>query len=376
MAEEDQRHEGYLVVADLAGYTAFLTGTELEHAQAIIEELISTIRGSLTPPLRFVKVEGDAVFCYAGAPAFAEGERLLELLEVCYFAFSNHLLDMSRSTTCRCAACAAIGSLDLKFVAHFGTFLVRHVDRTEDVAGPDVILVHRLLKNTITERTGCPAYVFFTGTCLKRLPDSFTSALPEHAESYESLGETTGAVHDLKPVVEQIREARREYIGHEDADFENSGEAPVPPAVLWQYFVDPEKRLRWQVSQTSIENEANDRGRLAAGATSHCAHGHGADVLRRYVDWRPFHYFTNTAHSITASLLRFPACTETTEFIPRESHGAVVHYRIRLHNRGWPSRLYFRLLTPLLRRQFHQFTENLGRLLEEDGVVAREPGGA
>lgn len=56
--------EGYLLLADISGYTAFLTGTELEHAQAIIHELTSLIRERLTPPMRFVKLEGDAVFCY------------------------------------------------------------------------------------------------------------------------------------------------------------------------------------------------------------------------------------------------------------------------------------------------------------------------
>ena len=31
--------EGYLLLADISGYTEFLTGTELEHAHAIIREL-------------------------------------------------------------------------------------------------------------------------------------------------------------------------------------------------------------------------------------------------------------------------------------------------------------------------------------------------
>jgi hypothetical protein len=375
MPGEDARREGYLVVADLAGYTAFLAGTELEHAQAIVEELLATLRRSLVPPLRFVKVEGDAVFCYAETRTFAEGERLAELLEVCYFDFSNHLLDMARSTTCRCAACASIGSLDLKFVAHHGTFLVRRADNVEDVASPDVILVHRLLKNSIAERMSCSAYVFFTATCLEHLPESFTAALPAHTEPDETLGETAGAVHDLKPVVREMREARREYVGSADADFETKGEQPVPPAVFWQYFVDPEKRLRWQPgNQTSIKTQANERGRLGLGASSHCAHGRGSDLLRRYVDWRPFHYFTNTSHPITSSLLRFPPCTETTEFIAREDGGTDAHYRLRLHNRSWLSRMYFRLLVPLLRRQFEQATLDLTRLLEEDGLVTSTAG--
>ena len=89
MADEQRARQGYLVLADISGYTAFLTGTELEHAQAIIHELTTLIRERLAPPLRFVKLEGDAVFCYADEAAFPDGERLVELLEACYFEYSN-----------------------------------------------------------------------------------------------------------------------------------------------------------------------------------------------------------------------------------------------------------------------------------------------
>ena len=59
---------------------------------------------------------------------------------------------MTRSTTCACDACRAIGGLGLKFVVHFGTFIVdRDEDGRVDLAGADVILAHRLLKNTVTE---------------------------------------------------------------------------------------------------------------------------------------------------------------------------------------------------------------------------------
>ena len=75
MSEQDdqQAQQGYLLLADISGYTAFLTGTELEHAHAIVRELTKLIRERLAPPMRFVKLEGDAVFCYADAGAFAEG---------------------------------------------------------------------------------------------------------------------------------------------------------------------------------------------------------------------------------------------------------------------------------------------------------------
>src|SRR2546425_4786775 len=165
--------EGHLLLADISGYTEFMTGTEVEHANEIIRELATLISERLAPPMRFVKREGDAVFCYAGAGTFREGERLVELIEACYFDFSNRLLDMARATTCRCNACAAIGSLGLKFIVHYGTFVIERDDGRDDLAGPDVILIHRLLKNSISDRGGPQAYAFLTDACLQRLPESF-----------------------------------------------------------------------------------------------------------------------------------------------------------------------------------------------------------
>jgi hypothetical protein len=59
------REEGYLVLADITGYTSFLTRTELEHAHGIVAELTTLVIARLAAPLRFVELEGDAVFAYA-----------------------------------------------------------------------------------------------------------------------------------------------------------------------------------------------------------------------------------------------------------------------------------------------------------------------
>ena len=368
MSQAQRTRRGYLLLADISGYTAFLVGTELEHADAIVHELTELIRERLSPPMRFVKLEGDAVFCYADEPVFDEGERLTELIERCYFDFSNRLLDMARGTTCRCVACASIGSLDLKFVAHFGAFVVNVAGDREDLVGPDVILAHRLLKNTVGEGGGPRAYAFLTESCLQRMPTSFD--LPPHTETYESFGLTTGGVHDLEPVATRMREARRVYIGSEDADSEISfGEHPYPPAVVWQYFVDPDKRLRWQPLQTQVKNEPNEHGRLGPGASSHCAHGRfGGDVLREYLDWRPYSYFTDRLTPRGRGPFFF-RCVETFEFTPTDT-GTLVHYRFRLEDCGPLTRLRLLFVGPGGRRMLTRAGGALRRVLDEDAAAS------
>ena len=220
------------------------------------------------------------------------GELLVELVESCYYDFTNRLSNMTRSTTCTCDACRAISCLDLKFVAHHGTFIVdRDEDGRLDLAGPEVILVHRLLKNTIIEGGGPESYAFFTDACLTSVSSEFR--LPPHHETYESFDEVTGVVQDLAAVAARRREANVVRVTDDDADIISSYIVDAPPAVCWQYMVEPGKRHRHVAAvETGVEFHPNTDGRVAAGVSSHCAHGTGGDGLREYLDWRPFEYFT------------------------------------------------------------------------------------
>jgi hypothetical protein len=343
-------HDGYLVIADITGYTTFLTGTELEHAQSIIQELTALIRERLVPPLRFVKLEGDAVLCYADSSMIKEGERLVELIEVCYFEFSNLLFNMVRATTCRCAACASIGSLDLKFIAHYGTFVVQRDGTTEDVVGPDVILAHRLLKNSITEQTGVRAYAFFTDACAQQLPARFEMA--KQTETIEGFGETSGRVHDLAVVRDEMREARTEFVSADDADYQTTIALRHPPPVVWQYLVDPVQRLRWacvMFNKDPDDYQLNARGRGGAGAKVHCNHG-PAEAYREIIDWRPYQYFTTRGVTqFRGGFMPRRPLIETFELTPQGDDGTLLSWRVRLVQQGAFSMLTLRAITLLLR---------------------------
>jgi len=369
---EHRARQGYLLLADISGYTAFFTGTELEHAHEIIRELTMLIRERLAPPMRFVKLEGDAVFCYAEGGTFREGERLVELIEACYFDFSNLLVDMTRATTCRCSACATIGSLGLKFIAHYGSYVIERDDGQEDLAGPDVILTHRLLKNTISGGEGPQGYAFFTEACLQRLPASFN--LPQHSEAYDSFGETKGGVHDLDPVLRAMREDRRLFISSEDADFETTIDVPVPPPVAWQYVVDPLERQRWacaQFDKNPDRDEPNTQGRLGAGAKSHCGHGPGPIMnFREFIDWRPFAYFTARMRTtVVGTFVVARSVIETIEFTPLGDHGTRVVIRWRATNRSRISLLAMRATRPFFVAFWRRRGAALVSIAEEDAVI-------
>src|SRR5438046_1046695 len=83
----------------------------------------------------------------------ADGRMLVETVEGCYFAFRRRLRSIEHLTTCTCRACQQIPGLQLKLVAHHGEYVVHEVAGSRELVGNDVVLLHRLLKNTVTKTT-------------------------------------------------------------------------------------------------------------------------------------------------------------------------------------------------------------------------------
>src|SRR5439155_1454926 len=64
-------------------------------------------------------------------------------------AFHTEQARLMSLNVCLCDACGQTGDLAVKFVAHLGEIAVEETRRGTQLAGVDVILVHRLLKNDV-----------------------------------------------------------------------------------------------------------------------------------------------------------------------------------------------------------------------------------
>ncbi len=89
--------EGYMLVADITGYTQYLSESELDHAQEILESLINAMLGHIQEPMIVARVEGDAVFAYTLSDCFLQGQTLLESLERLYYNFAHTLESNDRN---------------------------------------------------------------------------------------------------------------------------------------------------------------------------------------------------------------------------------------------------------------------------------------
>lgn len=280
---------GYLCLADISGYTSYLAGVELEHAQAILADLLETIIGSMKPVLTVAKLEGDAVFAYALEARLPRSEMLLDLVEATYAAFSRQRESAQRHATCTCAACRAIPTLDLKFFVHHGDFIAQDISHTVELIGSDVNLAHRLMKNHITETTGWRAYALFTDRALEHM-STRPQGLYSQVETYEHLGDVQTYSLNLKESYEAMLATRHTYIGAAEADYILVQDFPAPPPIVWEWLTDPRARNRW-ASAAGVVWSAGVRpgGRTGPGARNHCAHGKGTSV-ETILDWQPFEY--------------------------------------------------------------------------------------
>jgi uncharacterized protein YndB with AHSA1/START domain len=279
---------GYLTLTDISGYNAFVAGTEFDHAQEIIRDLLEFLVRRLRPLLIMVQIEGDAVFAYTPENGIVRGETLFELIENTYAAFKNQLTSIKRHRTCTCAACQNVNTLDLKFFVHYGEYIEHSIDDHHGLLGYAPMFVRkREWKEAVADSAGWRGYALFTEDSLSKL-----NLKPEGLQVVEFAGRpfvTYGL--NLKTPYESSLENRQIVVKPEEADADLMFELDAPPPLVWEWLNDPQKRNLWWESFTRWTKRLRPGGRTGPGATNHCDHGVG-DMLETILDWRPFDYYT------------------------------------------------------------------------------------
>jgi class 3 adenylate cyclase len=193
-----------LIIADISGYTRFMTATAktLAHSQTLIIELVEAIIHQVEAPLEVAKLEGDAIFLFCRKPQDAVrwketradiSRKLLEFFQ----CFREKLAQLARSNTCTCHACAHLEKLRLKVVVHSGEVLFHRVLQFNELAGTDVILVHRLLKNSVQ----ATQYLLITEAARRELEFPEAITFKSGSETYEDFGQIQTAIHDFDSVI-------------------------------------------------------------------------------------------------------------------------------------------------------------------------------
>jgi len=193
-----------LIIADISGYTRYMTANAktLAHSQIIITELILAIIKQVELPIEVAKLEGDAVFLYCrkqnSSQSWPDTRKTIGDKLFSFFAmFERKVGELSRSTTCHCSACLHIEKLRLKLIVHSGEALFHQVLQFLELAGVDVIIVHRLLKNSVNS----DQYLLLTEAARQNIDLPEQVHLVAGVETYDDLG----PINTLVYLPEEVR---------------------------------------------------------------------------------------------------------------------------------------------------------------------------
>jgi hypothetical protein len=288
---EKMPEKGFLLLSDITGYSVYLNESELEHAQSSLTDLLKVLIEHTRLPLTISKLEGDAVFSFAAEGSFLQGQTLVETIEITYAAFRKALDLMVLNTTCRCNACRNLPNLDLKFFVHFGEYSIQDLGDFRELVGHDVNLIHRLMKNSITEKTGLKAYAAYTQAVVDALEmQVLLEDMIPHTESYKDVGEVSIFVQEITTTWEQRKEQMRMVVDEINSVSQRQIDFPLPPSIVWEYITKPEFRNILHNSDTQYVN-GQSSGRIGTDAVYICAHGNN-EFNQKILDWSPFEEYT------------------------------------------------------------------------------------
>ena len=282
---------GFIVMADITGYTMYLNESELDHAQESVVAILDVIVGSTDAPLTLSRVVGDAVVSYAFDGTILNTQTLVEELETMYIVFRRALGQMVLNTTCTCNACANLSALDLKIIVHHGDFAIREMAGNQELIGRNVNLVFRLAKNRIKEVLGFGAYIAYTSHAVEalELPEFVATLVPLAADTDE-FGSVEIHVADMHPVWEKRRHESVVDLSDSEVLLSFVRDIHAPVGIVWDHLTDPAKRSRLFASDPAGTFTA-DGGKRGADATYVCAHGK-MRIPHRIVDWIPLTQYT------------------------------------------------------------------------------------
>jgi hypothetical protein len=185
-----------LLIADIGGYTNYMqwNRTHLAHAQLTVAGLLEAVIDA-GKGLKLAKLEGDAAFFWApdGDAKEVAKDVVCDRLSRMRQSFLARRERFRKDIACECASCEQLDNLSLKFVVHQGEVAEQRVKRHVELAGFDVILVHRMLKNSVP----IVEYALMTDPVAECLDESMRGLCLPLIHHFEGIGETSTHYLDL-----------------------------------------------------------------------------------------------------------------------------------------------------------------------------------
>jgi hypothetical protein len=177
-----------LLIADIGGYTEYMQfhRSILGHAEAATSRMLDKVVDAARD-FDLIEIEGDAAFLSRDADGL-DGPATLAGITRAAVAMHRAFHQERRFIECNmcpCGSCTQTSGLKLKFVAHVGEVATQTIRRRRKLVGMDVILVHRLLKNSVD----VPEYVLVSDDLYRNGGTAPAEpAMQEVAQDLEGIG--------------------------------------------------------------------------------------------------------------------------------------------------------------------------------------------
>jgi hypothetical protein len=252
----------------------------------------------------------------------------VDAVEAAYLAFRRRLRSIDSASSCECNSCRLAPRLDLKLFVHHGSYVRALIAGREELAGPDVILAHRLLKGDVAASARGNGFALFTDAAVAALGlDAAAEGLVGGEEVIEHLGTVPVQVLDLEARWQRETAARRLELGEAPSVLDLEATVAADRATVWAHLTTPALRTLWEGPLEITETSPG--GRRGVGTTSQCVTGRLA-TLEEVVDWQPWDH--------VGWRLAVPSLgpVEATADLEAAGEGTLVRLRWRYAGEGVP----------------------------------------
>lgn len=312
--------DGTFVLADIGGYSTFLTDVGIEHAKEITSHLFNGLFEVDRDTWKVGNIEGDCLFLYSDSRT--SPREVFAYLRRLYETFRESIEEIASGSTCRCGACDRSGSLTLKFVVHGGAFDTQEIAGRTELIGSDIVVAHRLLKNSVPVRE----YALVTRGRADIAEASGLGVAPGRDE-YGDVGAIDYVYVDFLEVREAYQKSREIYLTEADADIAASIEIEAPPDLVWSVMMDADKAQHW--SPTLIEVETLSGAQEQVGSVHTCFH---RDIGGKIIHFRVA--CDNDGRRVTDRLSKVPVVEKMTLTIEAKPFGAGTKFTIYYSLKG------------------------------------------
>lgn len=189
-----------ICIPDISGFTQFMSEVDIELSSKIIPALLNRIIYSNKIGLKVSEIEGDAVLFFrrGSLPSF---KVLVDQCKLFYTDFYLQMEDLIAQNSHKFESHLIPKILGLKIVLHFGEDVgAVRVGNNIKLMGEDVIIAHRLLKNSIESNE----YLMLSEDLLKHYnkdhidSEMYWSKLVSNSDDYEHIGKVDYRYIELK----------------------------------------------------------------------------------------------------------------------------------------------------------------------------------